>query len=241
MGRPKKIIIQPEKLRTFEECYGEISAIINTRRFKWHLTSVPSISWEDIAQVLLRHLFVKWHLYDQSRPLKSWVLVVANNQILNQLRNNYGNFQKVCTRCEFYEGNELCKKYGTCDSSKCDLLKMWERSKKMKHDINLPLPMENHLNECQSIQSQDIDMEKTSINLHEKMKTVLKPLDLLVYEMLYVKKMDESDVAKKLKFTSNEPGRFPGYSRISQIKKSIMIEVKKVLKEGDVEIVGSNQ
>jgi hypothetical protein len=237
MGRPKKKINNIPKPE-FLECYDEILSVVNSRRFKWHLDSVPSISWDDIKQIILNHLFIKWHLFDPNKgSLKTWVLVVSSNQIRNQLRNHYGSFQKVCVRCDQYEGNDLCKKFGTCDSSKCELLKMWETRKKSKHDISLALPIENHLNECHEITQENIDVDKTAIVLHARMKEVLKPFDWAVYEMLFVKNMSEEAVAKILKFKTNEPGRTAGYKQINNIKKRIMILVREVLNKEDIEII----
>lgn len=115
-----------------------------------------------------------------------------------------------------------------------------DKGKRNKYNIQIPLPIENHLNECNEIKSQNIDIEKTSINLHEKMKTVLKPLEWIVYKGLFIDHLEEKAVAAKLGYKSNEKDRLPGYGRLNQFKKSIMIQVKKVLQEGDVEIVGDN-
>lgn len=239
MGRPKKIINHPLKLRTFEECYPEIMEVIESRKYRWQLTAIPSISWEDVVQILCRHLFIKFHLYDQSRPLKPWVAVVVNSQMINLLRNLYNSFAKPCLKCEFYEGNELCKKFNTCNTN-CDLYSYWVTGKKRKFDINLPLPIENHLNEAHEIHSQNIDIEKTAVNLHSKMKTVLKPLEYLVYRELFINHKSEEDVGKMLKLKSRERGRNPGYARVNQLKKLIMTQVRKVLQEGDVEIIGDS-
>ncbi len=237
MGRPKKIIIQPEKTRSFEECYDEILSIVNSRKFKWHLDSIPSISWQDISQIILNHIFIKWHLYDQSRSLKSWVLTVSNNQILNQLRNHYGNFQKVCVRCQFYEGNDLCKRYGTCNSSKCELLRAWEMRKLPKHNINLPLPIETHLNEVHEIQGENIDVDKTAVLLHARMKEILKPFDWKIYNWLFVMHKSEEEVGKLLKYKTTELNRSAGYKQLSMIKKRIMVLVKEVLNREEIEII----
>jgi hypothetical protein len=237
MGRHKKetkYIPKP----TFLESYDEILSVVNSRRFKWHLDSVPSISWEDIKQIILNHLFVKWHLFNpQKGSLKTWVLVVSSNQIRNQLRNHYGSFQKVCVRCDQYEGDNLCKKFGTCDGSKCELLRMWETRRKPKFDINLPLPLENHMNECHEIAQDNLDIDRTQLNINERMKKVLKPLEWIVFDLLYIKKLEEERVVKILKFKSNERGRMPGYSRLAQIKKIIITKVKEELNNGEIEIV----
>jgi len=238
MGRHKKIIV-PIIIRSFEECYTEVSNIIESRKFKWHLDAIKGwYEWEDLKMHLLAHIYKKWELYDQKRPLKAWVGTVVNNQIINQLRNLYMSHAKPCValKCPEYEGNDFCRKFGTCNCQ-CDLFCAWVKGKKKKHDIQLALPIENHMNEAHDIQSNTLDVEKTAEHLHVKMKEVLKPLEWLVYEMLYVKKLNEIDVAKRLKLKSSE-GREPGYARINQIKKIILTKVKLVLKDGDIEMVG---
>ena len=234
MGRPKKIAQQVIN-RSFEECYEEILQTIQGRKFRWQLTSIPSVSWEDVVQILLRHLYIKWHLYDQSKPLKSWVMVVTNNQMINLIRNIYSNYSRPCLKCEFYEGENLCSKFGTQNAS-CDLFRTWVYGKKTKYDIQLALPMENHSNEVSQITQDNINIDKTIISGHERMKKSLKPLHYLVFKYLYIDHMSEEDVAKKLKFKSAE-NRAAGYGRISQIKKIIIETFKKELYNGEIEII----
>ncbi len=234
MGRRKKII-QPEVVRTFEECYPEILSVINSRRHKWQLTAVPSIGWEDIMQILLRHIYIKWELYDQNKPLRSWLMVVVNNQMINILRNIYGNHKRPCLSCEFYEGNDLCRKYTTV-STDCDEFRTWTYGKKAKNEIQLPLPIENRQNEVSQIRSNNIDIAKSAEDLHEKMKGVLKPLEWTVYQGLYIQNKTEKEIAELLKFKTREVGRNPGYKQISNIRKAIIKKVKTVLDSGEIEI-----
>lgn len=239
MGRPKKIIVQSQRIKTFEEVLPEIIILVNKHRHKWHLTSVPSVSWEDVTQILLNHLYIKFHLFDQSRSLGAWVNQVCHNRLINVLRDHYSGFARPCLRCPHHQGDNLCSLYGEV-TEKCDLYLAWAKGKRAKYNINIPLPMENHINECQSIKSENIDIEKTGLLLHAKMKTVLKPLEYLIYKELFINHKSEEEVGKMLKLKSREPGRNPGYARVNQIKKLIMIQVRKVLQDGDVEIIGDN-
>ncbi len=238
MGRPKKII-KPIKIRTFEECLEEINSIIGSRKFRWQLSSLAWIDFDDVKQILLRHIFIKWHLYDQTRPLASWVMTLTNNQMQNLIRNIYGSFSRPCLKCEFYQGDNLCSKFGEV-TEKCELYYHWVRSKKTKYDIKLALPMENHQNEVSGIPKDNIDIEKTSIVLHERMKQVLKPLHYIVYKHLFVDHLSEDTLAKKLKLKSTENKRTAGYARISQMKREIIEIVRKEVHDGNIEIVGDN-
>lgn len=241
MGRQKKTIVPViYTYRSFEQCYDEILRLVEMRKFRWTLSAINWMDWDDVRQQLLAHIFKKWHLYKQDKKLSSWVMTVVNNQMINMIRNYYGNYKKPCINCEFYEEENSCKKFGEI-STKCELFRTWVHGKKSKHDIQLPLPMENHTNEVFELKGQNIDIEKSGHNLYLKMKTILKPLELIVYKGLFVDHKSELEVAQLLGLRSTEKGREPGYGRVSQLKKIILVKVKQVLKEGDVEIVGDNE
>jgi hypothetical protein len=238
MGRPKKIV-KPVEYRTFEQCIDIINTCINKRKHRWTLTSISFMDFDDVAQLLRSHIYNKWHLYDQSKKLESWLTTVINHRMINIIRDVYSSFSRPCLKCEFFEGDNLCSKFGTQNTT-CDLYKAWVFGKKRKYDIQIALPMENHINECQEIKTENMDIDKTAINLHEKMKHVLKPLEYFIYKELYINHKNEDEVGKMLKLKSSEKNRSPGYSRVSQLKKIIIAKVKEVLKEGDVEIVGDS-
>ena len=69
------------------------------------------------------------------------------------------------------------------------------------------------------------------------MKEVLKPSEWKVYEALYVKNKSEEEVAKIMKYKTNEANRVPGYKQIKNIKKSIINKVKNVLEKGDLDLL----
>ena len=57
----------------FEENISIIDEEINKRRNKWTLSSIAWIDFEDISQILKIHIFKKWHLFDQEKPLLPWL------------------------------------------------------------------------------------------------------------------------------------------------------------------------
>ena len=221
------------KNKTFEDCYEEIYKTVESRRFRWKLTAVPSISWEDIRQILLIHISKKWHLYDQNRPLKSWLLTVIHHRLTNVLRDVYLRSCRPCLRCPFYEGDDLCYEFGNV-STRCDVYRDWTHGKKNAHDIRLPLPIEHHQNEVYDITSTHIDIAKTATNIHKKMQGILKPLEWLVYKELFIKHTEEKDVAKMLGFKTTEKNRIAGYKQLNNIRKGIINKVKDVLKDIDI-------
>lgn len=238
MGRPKKII-EPVVRLTFEEALPIIDECINRNKHKWTLSSLAFIEWLDVAQKLRFHIWKKYEQFDPTKgTLKSWLSRIIHNQLINCWRDLYFSHSRPCLRCQHYQGENLCALFGEV-TTKCELYNHWYYGKRTKNHLVLALPMENHINEVESIQASNMDVERTSVHLHKRMKEVLPPLHWLVYEMLYIQKLDELDVAKKLRLKSNE-ARSPGYARINQLKKLILIQVKKVLQDGDVEIVGDN-
>jgi hypothetical protein len=63
------------------------------------------------------------------------------------------------------------------------------------------------------------------------MKKILKAGEYQVYKGLYIDHKEESEVAKKLGFISNEKGRAPGYRQLKNIQKSIISKAKKYMKD----------
>lgn len=221
---------------TFENQIDIINREIEKRRHKWTLTAVPYINFDDIAQNLRLHIWKKWHLYDQNKPLVSWLNTVISNQLINTLRNYYGNFSRPCLKCEFNEGGDLCSKYDT-QNTKCELYRTWVRGKKSAHDIKLPVSMENHQNEVFDLEKKEIDIDRTAINIHERMKKVLKPIEWKVYELLFILHKTEEEAGKIMQYSTREKNRTAGYKQIKNIQKIILIKVKECIANDEIEIV----
>ena len=69
------------------------------------------------------------------------------------------------------------------------------------------------------------------------MKSVLKPAEWKIYKSLYMDNMSEEDTATLMGYKTNEKNRVPGYKQIKNVKKSIIQKVKKMLEEGEIEII----
>ena len=221
---------------SFEESLDIINQCINKRKYRWTLSALNYIDFDDVAQILRLHIWKKWHLYDQSRKLESWLTVIINNQMINLLRNLYGNFSRPCLKCEFNEGGDGCLKFGTQNTS-CDLFKAWTFGKKTKHDIQLSLPIENHTQEVYDLKSNNIDVDRTALDIHVKMKAFLNDWEYKVYDLLFIQHKTEEEIGRLLQYKSTEAGRNPGYKQISNIRKKILVKIKEMLKNGDIEIV----
>jgi DNA-directed RNA polymerase specialized sigma24 family protein len=221
---------------TFEESLPIIDREISKRKSKWTLTAISWMDFSDISQILRIHIYKKWHQYDSEQELAPWINTIISNQIKNLLRNNYGNYSRPCLRCSCAEGIDLCSLFGK-QSEACPLLSRWIKTKKTAYDVKLPLPLENHSQEVFNQTSDNINIEKTAENVHIYMAKILKPIELRVYKYLYIDHKSEEEVAELMGYASNEKNRPKGYKTISNIKKSIMVKVKKCLYGDKIDIV----
>lgn len=218
----------------FEENISIIDEEINKRRNKWTLSSIAWIDFEDISQILKIHIFKKWHLFDQEKPLLPWLNRIISNQLKNLVRNNYSNYCKPCLRCAAAEPDSGCAIYGSQDYS-CPLFKKWVQKKKSAYDVKMALPLEKHKNEINEHCVVQSDIEIGIERLSSKLKEILKPNEWLVYENFYIKNESELDIAKKLNFKTTEKNRSPGYKQIKNIQKSIITKAKKILEKDDLD------
>lgn len=221
--------------RTYEECLPIINICIEKRRYRWTLTALAYLDFDDIAQTLRLHIWKKWHLYDQSKNLESWLTTVINNQMINLMRNYYSNFSRPCLKCEFNEGGDLCSKFDT-QSTKCDLYKVWVYGKKSAYDIKLPVSIENHQNEVFDLENKTIDVERSAEKIHIKMESILKPNEYKIYKWLFIEHKSEEEVGKLMKYRSEEKNRHPGYKQLKNIQKSIIAKIKDLINNGEIDI-----
>jgi DNA-directed RNA polymerase specialized sigma24 family protein len=193
------------------------------------------MDFSDVSQILRIHIYKKWHLYDAKKPLAPWVNRIISNQIKNLIRNNYSNFTRPCLKCAAAESEDGCAIYGSqCNS--CPLFANWERSKKNAHDTKLTVSIENHSQEINDMPMDSINVEEAAKNIHFKMQKVLKPIEWKVYYHLYVEGKDEEQTAKLMGYRTSEKNRIAGYKQIKNIKKSIILKVRKHLYSGEIDI-----
>tara|TARA_Y100000401_G_scaffold32314_1_gene23708 strand:+ start:3528 stop:4292 length:765 start_codon:yes stop_codon:yes gene_type:complete len=221
---------------SFEESIDVINTEILKRKAKWNLTVLAWMDFSDVSQILRIHIYKKWDMYDPEKPLAPWVNRIISNQIKNLIRNNYGNYARPCLKCAAAESSDLCTIYKKQGPS-CPLYANWQKTKKRAHDAKLPVSLEDHPQEVFISEFSSFDVEKAAPILHEKMKEVLKPSEWKVYEALYIDNKSEEEVAKIMKYKTNEANRVPGYKQIKNIKKSIINKVKKVLEKGDLDLL----
>jgi len=220
---------------SFESKILEINQEIYKRKHKWSLTSLAWMDFSDVSQILRIHIYKKWDMYNQKQPLAPWVNRIVSNQIKNLIRNNYGNYSRPCLKCAAAEQEDGCSIYAS-QCNKCPLYAKWEKSKKSAYNIRLPVALENHTQEVHNIIEDEIDIEKAAKNIHAKMRQVLKPIEWKFYDLYYIQHKSEEESAKLMGYKTNEKNRKIGYKQVKNLKKSIMIKVKKLLYNGDVDI-----
>lgn len=123
---------------SFEDSLKTFDQVLVLYRQRWTLASYE---WEDLCQDIRSHAHQKWHLYDQSLPLKPWAARLIQNFIKNELRNRYYKYQAPCLKCDMHLGEGQCKLYGEV-SSKCSLFKKFIQQKGNAANINFPVSYE---------------------------------------------------------------------------------------------------
>ena len=221
--------------KKFEDCIHEIDLEILKRKNKWNLTAINWMDYSDVSQILRIHIYNKWDMYNQSKPLAPWIGRIISNQIKNLIRNHYGSFSRPCLKCSAFDGGDSCKIYGKQDV-KCPLYKKWFKSKKSALDIKIPVTIENHAQEVGAVKDEKINIEKTLENIHIKMKKILKTNEWKFYDLVYIKHKTEEEAARLMGYKTTEQKRTAGYKQIKNLKQSIIQKVKKNLYSKDIDI-----
>ena len=234
--KPKKKTTKKKVKKRYEDYIDVINEEIAKKRYKWSLTSLTWMDYDDVSQILRFHIFKKWHLYDPTKNLKPWIRTVITNQIKNLIRNNYTNFIKPCNRCEAAKEETKCDIYET-QCNLCPLYKNWEKNKKSGLAAKMPVSLENYKQEVYHISNtQNINLEKSASNLHKKMEKVLKPHEWKIYVLLYIDHLSELEAAKEMGYKTSEKNKSPGYKQIKNVKKKIITKAKELVNSGEVDI-----
>ena len=224
---------------SFEEKLSVIDGEIAKRRNKWRLSAIADVSWEDVAQILRFHIFKKWHLWDQSKPLENWLNRVITHQISNLIRNNYGNYAPPCSKCSFNEGGDLCGyTISGKKNSECPLFKKWEKGKKNNYEIKLAQSIDDPDLFLPMLGTVDLvnsnELPEAIERFHLKIEKYLNKEQYKIYIWLYVDHLSETQVAEKMKYKTSEKGRNPGYKQIYNIKRKILEAARKVLEREEI-------
>ena len=220
---------------SFEDKLKEIEAALERKRSKWDLDALAYIDYDDIKQTIMCHIYKKWHLWDQSKPIEPWLSRVVSNQFKNLLRNHYGNFARPCLRCKFNLGGDSCGMTisGNQENS-CRDYRDWEQKKKAAYDIKLAVTMEHHTHELHERRDEFLDIQSATDKLSNEIKNELTPRQFVAFKMLFVQNKTEEEVAKYLGFKTSEKKRSAGYKQIKNLKKIFQEKAKEIIKEKDI-------
>lgn len=228
----------PKKKIRYEDRVSEVDNEIRKRRPKWRLSALSWVDFDDVSQIIRFHIFKKWDQWDQSRDLLPWINKIISNQFKNILRNYYHTFVKPCTLCPLNGTNEeenTCTftKSGLQDST-CPLYKKWEKSKKYACNVKMPVSIED----VGIAEPKDFNfsrpLEEDIRLFNEKMKKELTEKQFKVYEMLFISKMTEEEVALKLGYKTNEKNRKAGYKQIKNLKIKLKQVGENIIKRRDL-------
>jgi hypothetical protein len=219
----------------FEDKIDIINNELRKRKGKWTLKARADLDFEDVEQILRIHVWKKWGLWDQARPIEPWLNRTISHQISNLLRNLYGGFSRPCLKCAANEGGDLCSIYKT-QCAQCPLFAKWIKGKKQAHDVKIPLPLETHSLEVESISSDFIDYESCASVIHTRIRPKLTKVQLKVYEMLYVQNLPEDEIAMKMGYKKNEDLKRKGirYKQLENYKKKFISIARTVIQEEDL-------
>lgn len=227
----------------FEDKIDVIDSMLNKKKGHWQLNTLADLDYDDVSQIIRSHIYKKWNLWDQSRPLENWLSGVINHQIRNLIRNNYGKLAPPCNDCPFNNGGNLCSftSSGMKDSA-CKLYSKWEKSRKNGYNIKLALSLERSDFNDKTIDlpiEQSFDLERATQRFHLEMKSRLTPRLYRFYELIYIECKTDEEISDIMKFKNNESGyngkkRIAGYKQIFNIKSEILKIAKEAVTEFDI-------
>lgn len=221
-------------LKTFEECYDEIESIVEKKRQQWTFKATIMRDFDDVKMEIISHIWKKWALYDQARPLGGWVATIVKHKLSNILRDVYLSTSSPCSRCSCNLGDNLCSIYGE-QGVECPLFKKWYHTKRHSHEARLPVSIEDKENKVGNLPDQSTDLEQAIGGLHDKMQESLTKSEWEIYRRLYVEHKSEDETALELGFKTTEQGRKMGYKRIRQVKTLILKKARSLILEHGVE------
>ena len=207
----------------FKAFYAEIQILVAKRRSSWFLSTEP---WEDVASKLTTRVWMKIHLYDQTKPFDRWCNTLLTHAIRNILRDNLYKHAKPCISagpsggsCVYNGGDDLCKwtKRGI-QCSQCPIFAAWPKKKESKHNITATLSLENHTDEVHSRAHDSPDIDSAKKVIDEKIMDALSKEEAAIYRMLFILHWSMERVGKKLKYKKQGGSNVPGYQRLVKLK-----------------------
>lgn len=229
-----QLILMSDK--SYEDLEGEIEELLVKFRAKWRLNALAWLDYDDICQVIRIHIHKKLHLWDQSRAFKPWCASLINRQIINEVRNNYGNYAKPCLKCPHYAGGKDCHETvsGVQDVSCGDFAK-WKKKKEVAYNVKLPLSLDTSISCGGHVDRREVDYDSKVGKVHELIMGKLSGHHRDIYRMLYIEFKSDEEVASVFGFKEDSSKRkTPRYKQVNNLKKRFYELGKEVLKDNDL-------
>jgi DNA-directed RNA polymerase specialized sigma24 family protein len=223
------------KIYTFEDKIDVINKSLGRKRSKWQLTAITWMDYDDVCQIIKLHIYKKWDMWDQTKPLEPWIGRIISNQLKNLIRNNYTNFVRPCLSCPHNGGDDICfLTQNGIQNGSCELYAKWEKQKKVGYDIKMPLTIENHRQEIEEAEDNTFFSFASVDLLNSEMKKCLTSKQYKAYIMLFFEKKDDEQVAKFMGYKTNEKNRMIGYKQIKNLKKLFKDKALEILENKDI-------
>lgn len=229
------VVPEVEAAQTFEQRYSDIVHWVEKRRRGIDLAYMP---WDEIRQMILIRVSQQYATFDPAKgPFKRWVNRVITNAIRNIWRDEIGSVSRPCITgkggCAFNCGGDLCSKTPSgIQCAECPAFRDWEIRKKDHHAVKMPVSLENHTNEAQSKVGASVDIAEMKPALDARMKQKLTRTEWRAYRLLYIKHLDEEEVARQMGFRKKRGAKgkmYAGYPEILRWRHLFEAEAKKIL------------
>jgi len=232
-----------ERKFSYEEKSEVIDTALKKRVRQWHLYAISWLDYDDVCQLIRTHIFVKWDLWDQARPLEPWINRIITNKIYNLLRDNYSSFARPCINCKHNQSTEretgqddsLCSltKSGT-QSDECDLFAKWQKTRMHAYNVKIPVSLEFHAHERHTSPEDHLCIDDAAKRLHSEMRKSLSSKHFFIYKMLFIDGLTDPEVARILGYKSSEPGRGHGYKSLKNLRNSYKKVAREIVENEDL-------
>ena len=178
------------------------------------------MDWQDVRAIIAQHVWRKIHLFDpEIADIYRWLNGVIAHQMSNLIRNLYGHMASPCRRCEY---NCLYRNMG----DQCPEYIKWQNTKKPKHDIRLPVSMEDHIQEVHSKPTNELNYDSYHQQIIEKLWPILSLNEINVYTMAYVQHKSDKEIIKILNKTIFKKNKSLSYKFVIATKKKVIENAK---------------
>ncbi len=218
---------------TYEDLSDTIENELKKRRGRWRCRR---LDFEEAAQLCRIRIFTKFDKWDQTLPFVNWANRLITNCLINIVRDNVVRYERPCVKCAFNDGNGLCRVTPSkIQCGECKFYREWEQKGKHAFDVKRPVSIENHTDEVSNMQGDFFNVGEAKIHLEVLLKDVLTPKELKVFKWMFIDNRSDEFIATKMGFTTNEPGRKPGYRMLKNYRDAILKKAKEVLENSDIQ------